>query len=190
MRRPRPFRRALYLTLIMMLIWLLLMWLFSSAHKAHSDVGGEVPSPGLCEYPGVGVSSMINNVYTYSCDFPTEINGSHWHCELAGAALQAAITAGVNIAFLSVGGSLSGNVGGIGGSCSFRCPDSTLAATPNPPGAWKSYINPSRCQTIGPAPTPPGEPAPAPPPAPPPLVGPAVTDPVAPNPAATVNGNQ
>lgn len=125
--------------------------------EARADVGGEVPSPGLCDYPGVGASAMIGagpfaNVYMYYCDFPTEINGSHWHAELGGNAVQAALSAGVTIAFFNAGGSLSGNLGLILGSTSWRCPDMTLAEAPNPPGAWKNHITPSKCKTIAPNP--------------------------------------
>lgn len=171
------------------------------APVASADVGGEVPSPGLCEYPGVGSSHSIGagpftNIYVYYCDFPTEINGSHWHAELAGDMVQSALSAGVSIMFFQAGGSLSGNLGYIGGSTSFRCPDNTLAEAPNPPGAWKNGIHPTPCKTIGPAPPPPG--VPPPPPESPPEVGaaqnavnnpvaPAVTDPVNPNPGANQN---
>lgn len=127
---------------------------------------------------------MVMSTYVYFCDFPTEINGSHWHCELGGAALQAAVNVGVSIGFLSIGGSLSGNVGAIGGSCTFRCPDMTIAATPNPPGAWKDYITPAKCKTV--APNPDAKPDP-PPDLSPSAQEPAVTNPDNPNPDATEN---
>lgn len=157
--------------------------LLFSVPLARADVGGTVPAPGLCDYPGVGSSHMVgagpfSNVYVYWCDFPTEINGSHWHAELAGDSVQAALSAGITIAFFSAGGSLGGNLGYIGGSTSWRCPDNTLAAPPNPPGAWKNGITPSKCITVGPNPDlpPPDDHASG-----------AVTNPDNPNPDATVN---
>lgn len=172
----------------------LLLCLFADEPRADADVGGEVPSPGLCDYPGVGTSAMIGagpfgNVYTYYCDFPTEINGSHWHAELGGAAVQAALSAGVTLSFLNISGSISGNLGIILGSTSWRCPDMTLAEAPNPPGAWKSHITASKCKTIGANPDIPPAPAAADqiaPPAPD-HASPAVTNPDNPNPDATVN---
>jgi hypothetical protein len=146
---------------------------------AHGDIGGVVPGPGLCDYPGIGGSGMVMSTYYYWCDFPTEGNGSHWHCEYGGAAVVA--TGGVSILMFQA--SISGNVGAVGGSCSWRCPDNTLSAAPNPPGAWKASMNPAKCVPVGAAPPPPGAPAvivdngPAP----------AVTNPDNPNPDATQN---
>jgi hypothetical protein len=152
---------------------------------AHADVGGSIPAPGLCDYPGVGASGQVMNEYHYWCDFPTEINGSHWHAELAGFSVQAAVSAGLTIGFMSLSASLMGQVGGIVGSTSWRCPDNTLAEPPNPPGAWKNKIWPTKCKTIGPNPDDP--PPEAPPPAPPSGLTPAVTDPAQGNPVATQN---
>jgi hypothetical protein len=165
------------------------------APEAHAGPDGTIPAPGLCDYPGIGGSGQIMNVYNYWCDFPTEINGSHWHCELGGADLQAAVTAGLSISFFNLSGTLSGQVGAIVGSCSWRCPDSSISGAPNPPGAWKNYIEPAKCKPIGAPPPRPGEDLPLPPGgpvqaasdllAPPPA--PAVTNPDNPNPDATVN---
>ena len=33
-----------------------------------------------------------------------------------------------------------GGFGAGGASCTWRCPDGTLAPAPNPPGAWKDYM--------------------------------------------------
>lgn len=136
------------------------------------------------------------NSYYYYCDFPTEINGSHWHCEWGGFAIQA--VGGVSIMMFSAG--ISGNVGGLTGSCTWRCPNLTMAAPPNPPGAWKDYVAPTRCKTVGPnpdveapppvPPPPTSEPPPPPPVAPgPPLADllPSVTNPRCSNPNATNN---
>lgn len=160
---------------------------------ADADPGGMVPAPGLCDYPGVGHSTMaglgpVANIYIYYCDFPTEINGSHWHAELSGEAVQAMLGAGISISFLNVSGSMTGYLGLIDGSTSYRCPDNTLAEMPNPPGAWKNRITPSKCKTIGPnpdIPPPPPEPQPLLLPAPTPGAVPgAVTNPVTSNPDA------
>jgi hypothetical protein len=175
---------------------------------AHADPGGQIPAPGLCEYPGIGGSGMIMSSYYYWCDFPTELNGSHHHCELGGFAIQANGNVGVNIMMFSAGVGISGNIGGITGSCTWRCPDNTLAQAPNPPGGWKDGIIPTKCKTIGPNPdevpapvsapiaeqgavpaVPFGDPPPAVPAAGAPPAGlfPSVTDPVCPNPDAPTN---
>jgi hypothetical protein len=92
-----------------------------------------------CQYPGVGISANAVGGYGGFCDFPTEINGAHWHCETggfdAGGIGLAPIGSGVNIGGLSV-------IGGGGTSCSWRWPDNTPAPAPNPPGAWKNYMIP------------------------------------------------
>jgi hypothetical protein len=192
--------------------------LLLSCPVANADIGGQVPAPGLCEYPGVGGSGMIGVLapaYYYWCDFPTELNGSHWHCEDAGAAGQGTI--GFSMMFQA---GLSGPVGGIVGSCTWRCPDLTMAEAPNPPGGWKDAIRPTKCKTIGPNPhevpapvsepigeqgavpsvpfgqpqppagTPEAPPAPGMPPTGAPAeILPSVTDPVCPNPDATVTSS-
>jgi hypothetical protein len=162
-------------------------WLLLSCPPAKADVGGQVPGPGLCEYPGIGGSGMVMSSYYYYCDFPTELNGSHWHCQYGGFAIQA--IGGVSILMFS--GGITGNVGGLNGTCSWRCPDMTMAEAPNPPGGWKEGIRPTNCNSIGPNPEAPPAEVPAPASAPEPLVGPTVTDPVFPNPDATTNsGNR
>ena len=55
-------------------------WLCLSVPVTHADIGGNIPGPGLCDYPGVGSSGNVMGVNWYYCDFPIEINGSHWHC--------------------------------------------------------------------------------------------------------------
>jgi hypothetical protein len=179
---------------------------------ARADVGGEVPAPGLCDYPFIGHSEMAGggpfaNVFVYVCDGPTEINGSHWHAELNGEAVQAAASAGISMAFFNAGGSMTGNLGGIGGSTSWRCPDMTLAAPPNPPGAWKNEMTPAKCKTVAPnpdlpppadqeppaaegPPAPPAPPAPAPAPGWEPGLSPAITNPDKPNPEALPGGHK
>jgi hypothetical protein len=101
-----------------------------SAPPAHAD---------LCPYPGVGVAANVIFGRGGYCDYPTEINGSHMHCEAGGAGL------GGNFGLAGVGdlGTASLGLGGFGAggaSCTWRCPDNTLAPQPNPPGAWKNYL--------------------------------------------------
>jgi hypothetical protein len=74
-------------------------------------------------------------------------------------------------------------LGVLEGSCSFRCPDGSLSAAPNPPGAWKDAISPKKCVSVGAAPR--AEPITGLPPAPGQLPG--VTNPVTPNPLTTEN---
>jgi hypothetical protein len=161
------------------------------APETHADIGGEVPGPGLCDYPGVGGSGMVMNVYYYSCDFPMEGNGSHWHCMYGGASVVG--TAGVSI--LMFNANIAGNIGSLNGTCSWRCPDMTLAEAPNPPGAWKNHLNAVKCKTVGPNPDlPPADDSQQPPPPVP--IGdqqhpqPAVTNPGNPNPLATQNPDE
>jgi hypothetical protein len=151
-----------------------------------------------CEYPGVGVGANVIFGGGGFCDFPTEINGSHWHCEAGGVNLGGAFVFNQN----GLGVSNSGN-GIQGASCSFRCPDNTMAPAPNPPGAWKTYMipvanackdhmepagfwsEPVRPDEGGPVVPPVGPPAPIPAPpdgggSPPPGVGPNPTNQTAP----------
>lgn len=95
-----------------------------------------------CPYPGVGVLGVsVGPVTGGFCDFPTEVNGAHWHCEAGGFNL--------GLGFAGVGVGANGTLGltqsgaGVGGvSCSWRCPDGVDAPAPNPPGAWREYLVP------------------------------------------------
>ena len=51
---------------------------FLPAGSAHAD---------LCQYPGVGVGAGVILGRGGYCDYPTEINGSHMHCEGGGFGL-------------------------------------------------------------------------------------------------------
>ncbi len=100
---------------------------FLPAGSAHAD---------LCSYPGVGEGAVVFFGRGGFCDYPTEINGSHLHCEGGGVGIGGVLgqagDMGTSFAF---GGS------GIGGSgCSWQCPDGTLSPAPNPPGAWREYM--------------------------------------------------
>lgn len=110
------------LALALVALWLLV----APAPTARADV---------CPYPGVGVGAHIFIGYGGFCDYPTEINGSHMHCEIGGAGL------GGGAAIAGDMGAISGGLLGVGGaSCTWRCPDNTMAPAPNPPGAWKNYM--------------------------------------------------
>ena len=100
----------------------------------------------MCDYPGIGRSGVEGPAYHYYCDFPIEINGTHWHCDYGGGMMQA--QAGVSIMMFNA--SIQTPLGVLEGSCSWRCPDMTMGAAPNPPGAWKNHITPIKCEMIGP----------------------------------------
>jgi hypothetical protein len=96
-----------------------------------------------CPYPGVGILGVnVGGINGGFCDFPTEINGAHWHCQGGGVSLGLGLASG-----LALGG--GGNLGlaqagqGVGGlSCNWRCPDGVDAPAPNPPGQWREYLAP------------------------------------------------
>src|SRR3954465_4432790 len=91
---------------------------------------------GFCDYPAVTTATTAFLVGGAYCDWPTEINGTHMHCEAGGV--------GVDVGAATAGGSALG-LGGAGGggvSCTWRCPDNSMAPAPNPPGAWKWYVVP------------------------------------------------
>lgn len=139
-----------------------------------------MPGPDVCDYPGVGESGLDGvGVYHYWCDFPTEENGSHWHCVDGGAASVGS----VGVSFFMFQAGLQTELGVIHGSCHWVCPDGRLSATPpNPPGAWKNYLVARPCVPVPEPPpeqqgTPGGEGGQLAP----------VTNPVNPNPEATQN---
>lgn len=177
------------------------------AAPAKADIGGSVPSPGGCDFPSVGTFGAAMGEYDYACQFPIEENGSR-HTTLYGGGMWQ-VTASFGVSFMIFNASISATVptGVLRGISYWACPDFSFADPPNPPGAWKNYLKPKPCKSIGPKPEllrdmptpPPGVPAPPPPPepqiAPPPsgdtpnaATG-AVTDPAQGNPAATQNQN-
>lgn len=167
-------------------------WAILSPPVAGAAPGGNVPGPGLCDYPGVGGSTFEAGAATYYCDFPIEENSTHWHCEYGGWNVAGPSGSG------SVGGAVLGfgltvpvgDLGGASGSCSWRWPDNTVGPAPNPPGAWKNYLVPTPPPPEHRAPA--AEPEPEPPPVKNPAPGgepqtPAYTNPAVPNPAETEN---
>jgi len=101
--------------------------IFLPAGSAHAD---------LCPYPGVGSGGGALFAQGGFCDYPTEINGSHLHCEAGGFGVN-----GVVGQATSGGGSFGFGGAGIGAlSCTWRCPDGAMAPAPNPPGMWRQYM--------------------------------------------------
>lgn len=115
---------------------------------ARADVGGVVPGPGQCAYPGVGVSGMEFGIYHYECTFPVEVNGSRWYCVYGGAAATGTFGASL----LVFNASIQLPLGVLEGICYWSCPDLSVAAQPNPPGGWNSRITPTKCKSIDPMP--------------------------------------
>ena len=96
-----------------------------------------------CVYPFVGVSATIDVLVEGGgqfCDGPMEINGSHYHCESGGGGLGGGAIGLAPIGGLTAGGFGGNGIGGKGGSCTWRCPDNTMAPAPNPPQAWRTYM--------------------------------------------------
>lgn len=170
-------RRAFLLT-----VGMVLGLAMCSPPPAHADLV-------QCPYPGIGVFAHVDAIAAgqgFYCDFPQEINASHWHCEQGSGGI------GFNGgASGPIGNGLPGSANGGGSftfglnlwSCSWRCADNKPARQPNPPGAWRDRINLNvKCPHVDPA-----DDYEVVPPEPPPGLTGAVTNPVAPNPAATVN---
>ena len=95
-----------------------------------------------CPYPGVGILNVnVGGIAGGFCDFPTEINGAHWHCEGGGVGLGLAAS-GAGVGSMGTLGIAGVGQGVSGVSCNWRCPDNTDAPAPNPPGAWREYLAP------------------------------------------------
>jgi hypothetical protein len=100
--------------------------IFLPAGSAHAD---------LCSYPGVGSGGGALFGQGAFCDYPTEINGSHLHCEAGGFGVNGIVGGATN------GGSFAFGGAGIAAlSCTWRCPDGAMAPAPNPPGLWRQYM--------------------------------------------------
>jgi hypothetical protein len=176
-----------------------------AAAPAHADVGGQVPAPGSCDYPAVGTFGAAFGEYDYACQFPVEINGARHTTLFGGGMWQVTATAGVAIMAFNASISATVPTGVLRGITYWACPDFSMSAAPNPPGAWKNELSPAPCKTVAPRPqlipddqpeppfgAPPAPPvpepiaAPAPAPAPgwQPGLSPAITNPDQPNPEA------
>lgn len=153
---------------------------FAMPVSAHADVSG-VPNPP--SYPCIGKWGLIAVIPYQYVDCPTESNGTHYHCQFGGVAINGGAFTGSN--GVGIGG--LGSFGFAGGDCYWAYPDSSYGPAPNPPGAWRNFLVPSPIpvehtappqpydQTLDVAPPPilPPPPAPdAPPDAPPPVAAP------------------
>src|SRR5258707_13250801 len=88
-----------------------------------------------CPYPGVGVlNANVGGIAGGFCDFPTEINGAHWHCQGGSGGLGLAGTGG-GVGSMGTLGLAGVGQGGGGVSCNWRCPGGTGSPAPNPPAA-------------------------------------------------------
>ena len=171
------------------------LWAFLNSPVAWAGPGGNIPGPGVCDYPGIGGSNFEAGATTYYCDFPIEENSTHWHCEYGGWNLGGpGGNAPLGGTFMGFGLTIpAGDFGGAAGGCSWRWPDNTIGPAPNPPGAWKNYLVPTPPpREHRAAPTPPAEPESGPPPVENPNLGgepqtPAYTNPAFPNPGRTQN---
>ena len=173
-------------------------WVILGSPVAWAGPGGNIPGPGVCDYPGVGGSNFEAGATSYYCDFPVEENSTHWHCEYGGWNMGGpGGNAPIGGTFMGFGLTVpAGDFGGATGGCSWRWPDNTIGPAPNPPGAWKNYLVPKppppehRAPPVPPAP--PAEPESGPPPVVNPSGGdepqsPAYTNPAFPNPGRTQN---
>jgi hypothetical protein len=162
----------------------------------------------ICMYPLVGMGINVGGITGGFCDGPTEINGSHFHCQAGGVGLGLSGSAGGGVFGAGASGQGAGGV-----SCNWRCPDGVDAPAPNPPGAWQHYLVPmtttNYCKDhmtpngfwsapvlptegippVNEQPPQPGE-VPPPQPVPPPLptMAPGQPPPIAPTPSAPVPG--
>ncbi len=171
------------------------LWGLLNSPVAWAGPGGNIPGPGVCDYPGVGTSDFEAGATMYYCDFPIEENSTHWHCEYGGWNLGGpGGNAPLGGTFMGFGLTIpAGDFGGAAGGCSWRWPDNTIGPAPNPPGAWKNYLVPTPPPPEHRAPsTPLAKPESGPPPVISPDLGdepqtPAYTNPAFPNPGRTEN---
>src|SRR6185437_13437973 len=74
-----------------------------------------------CPYPGVGIlNASVGGIAGGFCDFPTEINGAHWHCEGGGVGLGLAAS-GAGVGSMGTLGIAGVGQGVSGVSCNWRC---------------------------------------------------------------------
>jgi hypothetical protein len=128
-----------------------------------------------------------------------ELNGARHTTLFGGGMWMVTGTLGASFLVFNVSVSATSPAGVLRGITYWACPDFSMAEPPNPPGAWKNNITPTKCKTIGPKPEliqdmpppPPGAPTPPLPPqpeiAPPQFPTGAPTNPTNPNPDATEN---
>lgn len=99
-----------------------------------------------CNYPFVGTGADVNilgvNGGGQYCDGPTEVNWSHYHCQVVSGNvnLGAIALAPVGIPGFSIGGFGGQGTGGNVTDCHYVCPDGFIAPFPNPPAAWIKHM--------------------------------------------------
>jgi hypothetical protein len=109
--------------------------------SAHADPGGVIPMPGLCDYPFVGVSGMVQpgvgQAGWYACRGMQEAQGQYWIQGLGYYSSNGNVSGGGLFGIDLAGG-------GGGGLTGYFCLDDPYhptvfkpAADPKPPGAWK-----------------------------------------------------
>lgn len=175
-------------------LWPLALIVFACG-IARADIGGDVPSPGGCDYPFMGAGGAAFGEYDSFCQGPLEENGSRWTQILAGGMWQVQAGVGVGIGVVNANIGVTTPAGVLRQITYYACPGGEIADWPNPPGAWKAYLVPRKCKPVAPKPVlapddPPapmfGPAPPPPPPLPPAPIGPAQlpnqTNPVAPAP--------
>lgn len=159
------------LVISLALLVLAVAWAVLSSPKAYADYYNYP-----CTYPFVGTSAdvdvLVHGGGQY-CDGPTEINGTHYHCESGGGGIGGGAIALAPIGGLTLGGFGGSGIGGNLGDCHYVCPDlfRPLDGFPNPPAAWVKPLTVTPANNVcrdhmapaGPdgAPVPPSEVAPA-----------------------------
>lgn len=155
-------------------LWLTAVLVFLAA-PSRATVDGSVPSPGSCDFPSTGTFGASMGEYDYACQFPVEENGSRHTTLFGGGMWQVTASFGVSFMVFNAGISATVPTGVLRGITYWACPDFSFSDAPNPPGAWKSYLIPKPCKSIGPKPDlirdgmpqpPPGAPTPPLPPQP------------------------
>jgi hypothetical protein len=103
---------------------------------ANADVSGV---PNLPSYPCIGKIGLAAVVPYEYFDCPTEANGTHYHCQMGGVAINGGAFTGSN--GVGIGG--LGSFGFVFGDCYWAYPDNSYGPAPNPPGAWRNFLVPS-----------------------------------------------
>lgn len=125
----------------LLLLTLAAAWVLSlaTAPPGHSDYFAYP-----CNYPFVGTGGDVNALVLTAggqyCDGPTEVNWSHYHCQVISGNVNVGGFAFAPVGPISLGGFGGNGVGGNVTDCHYRCPDGTEAPFPNPPAAWIKHM--------------------------------------------------
>jgi hypothetical protein len=161
---------------------------------AQADPGGLIPMPGLCEYPFVGISGMVQpgvgQAGWYGCRGMQEAQGQYWIQGL-GYYSSSGNAGGGGILGIDLAG------GGGLGITGYFCLDDPYHPTvfrpapdPKPPSAWKNAgFVASKCEPLGEAIEVPGFKPPVPPGQPGQFPTGVITNPSEGNPVATAPEN-